>query len=134
MNFQNDIKKREVFYSMKQWIAVLAAFGGLSGCLLFDTINITYPWNGVIRGDDAKDQIFTSALIGAVAEIDGGRRDDLIVLLSPQLTGIKDDRFYLKTDIDKCANDALLINLITLDIGGFTCNARERKIFVDPIF
>lgn len=118
---------------MKKVFFAIAILSIVSNCYLFDTINVTYPWNGVIKGSDAKDQIFTSALIGAVAEVDGRRRDDILAILSPQLSGIKDDRFYLKEDIDKCANDALLINLITLDIGGFTCNARERKIFVDPI-
>lgn len=118
---------------MKKILGLFMVLFLMSNCLLFDTINITYPWNGVIKGDAAKDQIFTSALIGVAAEIDGNRNDNLIVLLSGQLTGINDNRYYLKEDIDECANDALLINLVTIDIGGFTCNARERKIFVDPI-
>lgn len=112
---------------------MLLVMFAVSNCLLFDTINVTYPWNGVIKGDEAKDQIFTSALIGAVAEVDGSNRDDIIAILSPQLTGINDDRFYLKSDIDTCANDALLFNLLILDIGGFTCDARERKVILDPI-
>jgi small lipoprotein (TIGR04452 family) len=116
---------------MKKWLGLTLSLVLFSNCYLFDTINFTLPWNGVIRGDEAKDQIFTSALIGAVA--DRNRRDDILAFLSPQLAGIKDDRFYLKEDIDKCANDALVINVLTVDLGGFTCNARERKVFVDPI-
>lgn len=118
---------------MKKVLGIFLVLFSLSNCLLFDTINVTYPWNGVIKGDAAKDQIFTSALIGAVAEIDGSRSDNIIALLSPQLAGIKDDRFYLKEDIDECSNDALIFNLLILDIGGFTCNARERKVILDPI-
>ncbi len=127
------VNKQEVYEFMKKILGLLILLFTVSNCLLFDTINITYPWNGVIKGDQAKDQIFTSALIGVAAEIDRNNNDNIIVLLSAQLTGINDDRYYLKEDIDVCANDALLINLITLDIGGFTCNARERKVFVDPI-
>jgi small lipoprotein (TIGR04452 family) len=125
--------KQEVNEFMKKILGLMIVLFTVSNCLLFDTINITYPWNGVIKGDQAKDQIFTSALIGVVAEIDRNNSDDIIAILAPQLSGINDNRYYLKEDIDECANDALLINLITLDIGGFTCNARERKILVDPI-
>lgn len=118
---------------MKKLLGFAIVLLAVSNCYMFDTINITYPWNGVVKGDEAKDQIFTSALIGAVGEIDRRSSDDVIVLLSKQLTGIKDDRFYLKEDIDQCANDALILNLVTVDIGGYTCNARERKIILDPI-
>jgi len=116
---------------MKKKLSMLIILLTVSNCYIFDTINFTYPWNGVIKGDEAKDQIFTSALIGAVADRDNA--DDLIAFISGQLTGIKDSRYYLKEDIDKCANDALLINIITVDIGGYTCEDRERKIIIDPV-
>ncbi|WCL48879.1 TIGR04452 family lipoprotein [Leptospira sp. GIMC2001] len=118
---------------MKKILGFMLVMFIATNCILLDTINITYPWDGVIKGDAAKDQIFTSALIGAAAEIDGNNADDIIVILTDQLTGINDDRYYEKTDIDECANDALIINLVTADIGGYTCNARERKLIIDPI-
>jgi small lipoprotein (TIGR04452 family) len=116
---------------MKNIFGFLLILLAVSNCYILDTINITFPWQGVIKGKEAKDQIFTSALIGVAADYDNS--DDVIALISKQLTGINDDRYYLKEDIDKCANDALIINVITLDIGGYTCNARERKILIDPI-
>jgi small lipoprotein (TIGR04452 family) len=125
------LTQEEVYTIMKKKLSLFIILLTVSNCYIFDTINFTYPWDGVIKGDEAKDQIYTSALIGVAADRDDA--DDLIALVSAQLTGINDSRYYLKEDIDKCANDALLINFITVDIGGYTCEARERKIIIDPI-
>ncbi|EMO86982.1 TIGR04452 family lipoprotein [Leptospira noguchii] len=106
----------------KKFIIFLIPFLLLTNCLLFDTIGFSVP--DAVSGKEAKDQILTSALIGAVVSPDDTAP---LALIAPQLAKVEEDRYYNKADVDDCANFALIINLITINIGGFTCNLEPRE-------
>ncbi|TGL78177.1 TIGR04452 family lipoprotein [Leptospira yasudae] len=108
---------------MKKWfITSLIPFLLLTNCYLFDTIGLSIP--DTVSGTEAKNQILTSALIGAIASPDNTA---IIAVISPQLAKVDEGRYYKKVDVDDCANSALIINLATIDIGGFTCNLEPRE-------
>lgn len=106
----------------KRLITSLIPFLFLTNCYLFDTIGLTIP--DTVSGTEAKNQILTSALIGAIA---GPDNTAVIAVLAPQLAKVDEDRYYKKTDVDECANSALIINLATVNIGGFNCNLEPRE-------
>jgi small lipoprotein (TIGR04452 family) len=97
-------------------------------CILLDTIGLTLPERSV-TGREAKDTITTKAVLGGLA---GGVSADIVfTLLAPTFAKVKDSAYYNKTDVDKCAEDAMLINVVTVNIGGFNCNLREHKLLID---
>ncbi|MBM9499988.1 TIGR04452 family lipoprotein [Leptospira sp. 201903071] len=108
---------------MKKWfITSLIPFLFLTNCYLFDTIGLTIP--DTVSGSEAKNQILTSALIGAVAVPDSTA---VIAIIAPQLAKVDEDRYYKKVDVDNCASSALLINVLTINVGGFNCNLEPRE-------
>ncbi|AVQ10384.1 Uncharacterized protein XB16_0023 [Leptospira santarosai] len=109
----------------KYFITFLILFFSITNCSLFDKIGISTP--DTVSGKDAKNQILTSALIGAVSSPDDTA---IIAIISPQLAKIEENRYYKKTDVDNCANSALITNLITVNIGGFACNLEPREYLI----
>ncbi|EJO70918.1 TIGR04452 family lipoprotein [Leptospira kirschneri] len=106
----------------KTFIASLIFFLLLTNCFLFDTAGFSIP--DAVSGKEAKDQILTSALIGAAISPDDTA---ILALLAPELAKVEEDRYYNKADVDDCANFAMIINLVTINIGGFTCNLEPRE-------
>ncbi len=83
-----------------------------------------------INGKEAKTIINTAAITGATiaAGIDGRINADIILpFLSEKLAGIKESAFYDKIDVEKCAAEAQLINLLTIKVGGFNCKMKEKE-------
>lgn len=126
----SECKWSNAYYEKNLSYFIILTF--LSNCYLLDTLNITWPWNGVIKGSEAKDQIVTNAIIGGIAS---GRNapDRILAIVADQLANVNENRFYLKTDVDKCAREALIINAVTVNVGGFNCNLVPRKYIIDPI-
>ncbi|EMY77857.1 hypothetical protein LEP1GSC060_2671 [Leptospira weilii serovar Ranarum str. ICFT] len=113
----------------KRFIAFLIPFLLLTNCYLFDTTGFSIP--DTVSGKEAKDQILTSALIGAVASPDNTA---ILALISPQLAKVEEGRYYKKAEVDDCANMALIINIVTINIGGFTCNLEPREYVIWNIY
>lgn len=99
----------------------------LSGCVLIDTIGLSNPES--VKGSEAKSRIVTNATIGAIA---GGIDTDIVLAFTAnRLAGVDETKYYDKIDVDNCANEALLINWITINMGGLTCDLREHKTILD---
>ncbi|ABJ75120.1 MULTISPECIES: TIGR04452 family lipoprotein [Leptospira] len=109
----------------KYFITFLIPFFSITNCYLFDKVGLSTP--DTVSGKDAKNQILTSALIGAVSSPDDTA---IIAIISPQLAKIDENRYYKKNDVDNCANSALITNLVTVNIGGFTCNLEPREYLI----
>ncbi|MCB1142544.1 MAG: TIGR04452 family lipoprotein [Leptospiraceae bacterium] len=111
---------------MKKFILVLLFV--FNHCVVFDSVGLTYPES--VSGKEAKDMIITKALIGAVACVEcssGG----LLGFFADRLAFIEEDAFYDKSDVETCAQDAMLINSLSADIGGFQCHLTKHKKFVN---
>lgn len=97
-------------------------------CILFDVLDLSVPES--VNGKEAKNMIFTAALTGTVIAGNIDRsfgRDALFTFLSDRLAGVNDSAYYDKKDVEQCAADAQLINLLTIKIGGITCNLKEKE-------
>ncbi|MEM7184078.1 MAG: TIGR04452 family lipoprotein [Spirochaetota bacterium] len=94
-------------------------------CIIMDTLGTSLGEESV-KGTEAKDIIITNAVIGA--SVNGIQNDIILAFMANKLAGIEDWAYYDKSEVDKCADEALIINLITIDIGGFNCNLQKRKI------
>lgn len=101
-------------------------------CIILDNLNLSLPES--VTGKEAKNIIVTAALTGAVISnaIDGRvSPDSLLSFMADKLAGIKENAYYDKIDVEQCAADAQLINIITIRIGGFNCNLKEHKTFTN---
>ncbi len=99
-----------------------------NNCILLNMLDLTLPDS--INGKEAKNLIFTAALTGTAiaAGIDRGiGRDAVLTFLSDKLAGVNESAYYDKKDVDQCAADAQLINVLTIKIGGFNCNLKEKE-------
>ncbi|ALO26138.1 hypothetical protein LEP1GSC137_0774 [Leptospira borgpetersenii str. Noumea 25] len=76
----------------KYFITFLIPFFSITNCYLFDKVGLSTP--DTVSGKDAKNQILTSALIGAVSSPDDTA---IIAIISPQLAKIDENRYYKKT-------------------------------------
>ena len=97
-------------------------------CIILDKLDLTLPES--VNGKEAKNIIFTAALTGTIiaGSIDRGYgRDALLTFVSDKLAGVNESAYYDKKDVEQCAADAQLINLLTIKIGGFNCNLREKE-------
>ncbi|WP_029762105.1 TIGR04452 family lipoprotein [Leptospira interrogans] len=117
------------FFNEKKIIIFLIPFLLLTNCFLFDTAGFSVP--DAVSGKEAKDQILTSALIGAAISPDDTA---VLALLAPELAKVEEDRYYNKADVDDCANFAMIINLVTINIGGFTCNLEPREYIFKYVY
>ncbi|ABJ80021.1 hypothetical protein LEP1GSC016_0255 [Leptospira borgpetersenii serovar Hardjo-bovis str. Sponselee] len=75
----------------KYFITFLIPFFSITNCYLFDKVGLSTP--DTVSGKDAKNQILTSALIGAVSSPDDTA---IIAIISPQLAKIDENRYYKK--------------------------------------
>jgi small lipoprotein (TIGR04452 family) len=103
-----------------------------ANCILLDNLNLSVPES--VTGKEAKDIIVTAAITGAyISTAIEGRVpiDALLSFVSDKLAGVKENAYYDKFEVDQCAADAQLINVITVRIGGFTCKLKEHKIFTN---
>ena len=104
----------------------------MSQCIVLDTLNLSVPES--VTGKEAKSTILTAAITGAAisSSIEGKiPLDALLSLISNKLARVKENAFYDKYEVDQCAAEAQLINIITIRIGGFTCNLKEHKTFTN---
>ncbi|MBK8396060.1 MAG: TIGR04452 family lipoprotein [Leptospiraceae bacterium] len=127
---------------MKKIIFSLAVIFLVSNCVLLDSLGLNLL-KETIKGSEAKNQILTSALVGAAAS------GSSATFASSQATyntkNIKDNKFYDKKDVDDCADKILVANALSnntvnmqIAIGSYACNEiREHKMFIDwpiPLF
>ncbi|PJZ51125.1 TIGR04452 family lipoprotein [Leptospira saintgironsiae] len=112
---------------MKKIIALLLPLFLTFNCVLFDAIGLSYP--DTVDGKEAKSIILTSAVIGSAV---GGF--EVLSILAPQLAKVEEDKYYNKADVDDCANEALIINILTVDLGGFTCDLNPRPTIIPFIY
>ncbi len=113
---------------MKKIITLLLPLTLMFNCVLFDSIGLSYP--DTVDGSEAKSIILTSAVLGSAA----GGAATILAILAPQLAKVEDDKYYNKSDVDDCANSALIINLVTIDLGGFTCDLNPRPTLIPFIY
>ncbi|WP_024863959.1 TIGR04452 family lipoprotein [Leptospira licerasiae] len=112
---------------MKKIIALLLPLFLTFNCVLFDAIGLSYP--DTVDGTEAKSIILTSAVIGSAVS-----GFEVLSILAPQLAKVEEDKYYNKSDVDDCANEALIINLLTVDLGGFTCDLQPRATIIPFIY
>ncbi|MCB1189414.1 MAG: TIGR04452 family lipoprotein [Leptospiraceae bacterium] len=111
----------------KNFILLFIGAFSIYSCVLIDTIGLSNPES--VKGSEAKSKIVTNATIGAIA---GGIDTDIVLAFTAnRLAGVDETKYYDKIDVDNCANEALLINWITINMGGLTCDLREHKTIVD---
>lgn len=99
-----------------------------TNCIFLNYLDLTLPES--VNGKEAKEIIQAAAITGAgiSVAIDGRVTSDLLLpFLSDKLAGIKESAFYDKFDVDKCAAEAQLINILTIKAGGFTCKMKEKE-------
>lgn len=111
---------------MKRIVFFVILLFSLHTCIILDTLGTSLPPEQSLKGSEAKDIIITNAIIGA--SVSGITNDIILAFMANKLAGIEDWAYYDKADVDKCAADALLINLITIDIGGYNCDLQKHKI------
>jgi small lipoprotein (TIGR04452 family) len=117
---------------MRKILVLVAFVFNISNCIVLDKLNLSVPES--VTGKEAKDIILTAAVTGAyISTAIEGRvsLDALLSFISHKLAGVKEDAYYDKFDVDQCAADAQLINVVTIRIGGFTCNLKEHKTFTN---
>ncbi|MCB1158055.1 MAG: TIGR04452 family lipoprotein [Leptospiraceae bacterium] len=96
-------------------------------CALFDTLGMSYP--EAVKGSEAKDIILHKAIMGA--SMDADSRDNVYSFIADKLAGIEIDAYYDKKAVDRCAEEAMLINLLSLDIGGLHCDLKKHKVLIN---
>ena len=121
---------------MKKIILSLVVLFLVSNCVLMNTLGLNFI-KPTIKGSEAKNQILTSALIGAALSGSGG------TFATAQATyntkGIKDNKFYNQKDVDDCAERVLGANagsagasVLGVAIGSIVCDPiEEQKTFID---
>ncbi|EQA44293.1 hypothetical protein LEP1GSC050_3052 [Leptospira broomii serovar Hurstbridge str. 5399] len=114
---------------MKRLATLFLPLALFTNCYVIDKIGLTIPEK--VKGDEAKNRIVTSAVIGASVNPNSS---SIIALVSYQLANVDESKYYNKTDVDDCANRALLINLSSLKIGGFDCNLVADKIIIPYVY
>ncbi len=115
---------------MKKILAIaLFAILNYTNCLALDKFGVVYPDS--VSGSEAKSMIMEKAILGAL--IHSSNSDFILAIIAPELAKVKTDRYYNKVDVEKCASDALLINAITVNIGGFTCNLNPHEYVIEGI-
>jgi small lipoprotein (TIGR04452 family) len=96
----------------------------ITNCIVLDKLDLSVPES--VTGKEAKDIIVTAAITGAYisTSIEGRvTLDALLSFISNKLAGVKENAYYDKFDVDQCAADAQLINVITIRIGWNYCLA-----------
>ena len=96
---------------MKKIIFSLAVLLFVSNCALIDSLglNISTP---TVKGSEAKNLILTYALAGAGAS--GNSSAVATAIATANTKGLKNDKFYDKEDVDKCAEWVLIANASAL--------------------
>ncbi|TGK02896.1 TIGR04452 family lipoprotein [Leptospira langatensis] len=112
---------------MKKIITLLLPLTLMFNCVLFDKIGLSYP--DTVSGTEAKNIILTSAVIGSATT-----GFSVLSVLAPQLAKVENDKYYNKSDVDDCANNALIFNLLTVDLGGYSCNLEARPTLIPYIY
>lgn len=117
---------------MKKIILSIISILLLSNCYFLDSLGLNLDQEAIL-GRDAKNKILTYALIGAGP---GGGTKVVQTYISQVFLSnqIRDDRFYNAKDVDKCANDALLINTLSSQpLGTVVCRikSKEREFFIE---
>jgi len=118
------------FVLKKVFISIGLIF--LSNCIVLDKLNLSLPES--VSGREAKTIIVTAAISGAAisSAVEGQVTvDAALSLVANKLAGVKDDAYYDKIDVDQCAAEAQLINVVTVRVGGFQCNLQEHKKFTN---
>ncbi|MCB1142543.1 MAG: TIGR04452 family lipoprotein [Leptospiraceae bacterium] len=101
----------------------------LSNCIVMDTIGFSSPES--IKGDEAKMMIISNAVVGATEGGYSGNNTPAFSLIADKLAGINPESYYDRSEVEKCAQEALVINLTGADIGGYTCNLKEHKKLIN---
>jgi small lipoprotein (TIGR04452 family) len=116
---------------MKKLLLITIAIFSISNCYLLDSTGLNLDEEAIL-GSEAKNKILTYALIGA-----SGNSQKLVLAYISQVflsNQIRDDRFYDATDVDKCAQDALIINIAAaIPAGTYVCSIKkkEREFFIN---
>ncbi len=117
---------------MRKILVSLIFVLAISNCIVLDKLSLSVPES--VTGKEAKDIIVTAAVTGAyISTAIEGRvpLDALLSFVSDKLAGVKETAYYDKFEVDQCAADAQLINVVTIRVGGFTCNLKEHKTFTN---
>ncbi|MDX1957383.1 MAG: TIGR04452 family lipoprotein [Leptospiraceae bacterium] len=96
-------------------------------CYYLDTLGVS-PIESV-KGNEARDMIVTSAIIGALES--NTEIDMILPFLLERTSNINPDLFYKRKEVLDCARRAAIINAYTINIGGFQCDLKPNKIFTD---
>jgi small lipoprotein (TIGR04452 family) len=121
---------------MKKIIFSLVVLLFVSNCVVLDSLGLNLV-KDTVKGSEAKNQILTSALMGAAAS-----GSDL-TFASSQATyntkNLKDNKFYDKSDVDDCADRIAVANFASntaatmrIAVGSYICSPiNEHKTFID---
>ncbi|MBE7412568.1 MAG: TIGR04452 family lipoprotein [Leptospiraceae bacterium] len=82
-----------------------------------------------MSGKEAKLLILERAILGATA----GGNPSVTALLANRLANVQDDLYYKRSDVHKCAEDVLLINFLTIDVGGINCSLKPHPKIVQGV-
>lgn len=113
---------------MMKFLLLLISTLLLNACLILDKAGLNLNETS-IKGSEAKDLILAKALAGAA--VGGVSTDIALPFVANRLANIKDEKYYRKKDVESCAFQAMLINYITINVGGFNCQLREHKDIID---
>lgn len=119
---------------MNKIILSLAALLFASNCAIIDNLglNVVTP---TIKGSEAKSLILTRAVAGAA--VTGSGMAIATSLVTYNVKKLRDDKYYDKDDVDKCAENIFLFNYASasasnIAAGQLLCSSiREHKMLID---
>ncbi len=122
-----------IMKSTRTGILALLVGAALSapGCLLLNTIGLN---PGHVSGAEAKDIIRDKTLVNLAIQVAAGSTTGAaIVYLDPVLAGISDDEYYKKSEVEKCGDQLLVFNFVSVLLAPFVaCNLQPDNAFIDP--
>ncbi|TGK29841.1 TIGR04452 family lipoprotein [Leptospira yasudae] len=108
-------------------------------CLLFDTLGVT---PGRIKGSEAANNIRDAAIVTDLINstiLNGRASVSILSLLADQLSGIKSDGTYVKSEVDDCVAEIkglsgyLIGSALTIVLQS-KCSLEADKVFLDSPF
>ncbi|TGL77090.1 TIGR04452 family lipoprotein [Leptospira yasudae] len=108
-------------------------------CLLFDTLGVT---PGRIKGSEAANNIRDAAIVTDLINstiLTGRASVSILSLLADQLSGIKSDGTYVKSEVDDCVAEikglsGYLIGSVLTIVLQSKCSLEADKVFLDSPF
>ncbi len=119
---------------MKKIFFSLAVLLFASNCVLIDSLGLNVV-TGTMKGSEAKSLILTRAVAGAAAS--GSSTAIVSSLVTYNVKGLKDNKFYDKSDVDECADQIVFFNYANsstsnIATGQLLCKGiREHKMVID---